>query len=147
VRRQDVGSLSPKRGAPGEVRYVGDQIVGLQKPEWLPFSPLATNLEILTPPVARIRVAANQPFAELALRLCEVPPQGKSCFIEETLRALEQEAVLFERTNKIGRRARLAVRTVGQFRATGGDHVRLRRPWSPVGHRSAGIQNDRERQR
>jgi putative CocE/NonD family hydrolase len=98
----DEGRLSPKIGARSEVSYVGDKIVGLQKPEWLPFppegmpgeqtpddhnsllfdtAPLDTDVEILGHPVARIRVAANQPVAQLALRLCEVTPDGKSWLV------------------------------------------------------------------
>ena len=39
------------------------------------------DLEILGHPVARIRVAADQPVAKLALRLCEVTPEGKSWLV------------------------------------------------------------------
>jgi uncharacterized protein len=94
--------LSPKIGARTEVKYVGDKIVGLRKPEWLPFppegmpgeqtpddrkslvfdtAPLRSDVEILGHPVARIRVAANQPVAKLALRLCEVTPEGQSWLV------------------------------------------------------------------
>jgi putative CocE/NonD family hydrolase len=96
------GRLSPAPGARSEARYVGDDIVGLQKPEWLPFppegipgeqtsddrkslvfdtDPLTSDLEILGHPVARIRVAADQPVAKLALRLCEVSREGKSWLV------------------------------------------------------------------
>jgi uncharacterized protein len=98
----DRGRLSPKMGAPGEVSVVGDRIVGLKKPEWLPFppegmpgeqtpddskslvfdsAPLDADVEILGHPVARIRVAADQPVAKLALRLCEVTPEGQSWLV------------------------------------------------------------------
>jgi putative CocE/NonD family hydrolase len=98
----DRGRLTAKSGPRSEVRYVGDQIVGLQKPEWLPFppeglpgeqtpddrksllfdtAPLEADLEILGHPVARIRVAADQAVAKLALRLCEVTPDGKSWLV------------------------------------------------------------------
>jgi uncharacterized protein len=98
----DDGRLSPKIGSRSEVNYVGDKIVGLKKPEWLPFppegmpgeqtaddlkslvfdsSPLDSDVEILGHPVARIRVAANQPVAKLALRLCEVTPDGHSWLV------------------------------------------------------------------
>ena len=98
----DEGRLSPRIGARSDVSYKGDQIVGLQKPEWLPFppegmpgeqtpddrkslvfdtAPLVSDLEILGHPVARIRVAADQPVAKLALRLCEVTPEGKSWLV------------------------------------------------------------------
>jgi putative CocE/NonD family hydrolase len=98
----DDGRLSPKIGTRSEVKYVGDRIVGLQKPEWLPFppegmpgeqtpddrnsllfdtDPLDSDLEILGHPIARVRVAADQPVAKLALRLCEVTPEGKSWLV------------------------------------------------------------------
>jgi uncharacterized protein len=96
------GRLSFKPGAHGEVKYVGDKIVGLQKPEWLPFppegipgeqtpddrnsllfdsDPLDADIEILGHPVAHVRVAADQPVAKLALRLCEVTPDGQSWLV------------------------------------------------------------------
>jgi uncharacterized protein len=86
----------------GELRYVGDKIVGTCKPEWLPFppegipseqgpddrlsllfdsAPLDSDLEILGHPIALVRVAADQPIAKLALRLCEVSPQGESWLV------------------------------------------------------------------
>jgi uncharacterized protein len=95
----DEGRLSPKSGSGATTQYVGEKIVGLQKPEWLPFppegipgeqtpddqnslvfdtAPLESELEILGHPVARIRVAANRPVAKLAVRLCEVTADGKS---------------------------------------------------------------------
>jgi putative CocE/NonD family hydrolase len=98
----DEGRLSPEEGPHGSVVYVADKVVGLQKPEWLPFppegmpteqtpddrkslifdtSPLAADMEILGHPVARIRVSANRPVAKLALRLCEVTPEGKSWLV------------------------------------------------------------------
>jgi X-Pro dipeptidyl-peptidase C-terminal non-catalytic domain len=40
--------------------------------------PLGADIEILGHPIARIRVAADQPVAKLALRLCEVTPAGES---------------------------------------------------------------------
>lgn len=98
----DEGRLAVASGARSEVRYVGDRIVGLRKPEWLPFppeglpgeqtpddrksllfdsEPLRADLEILGRPVARIRVAADQPVAKIALRLCELKPDGKSWLV------------------------------------------------------------------
>lgn len=98
----DDGHLSPAAGSHGTVVYVADKIVGLQKPEWLPFPPegmpgeqtpddrkslvfdtrvLDADLEILGHPVARIRVSADRPVAKLALRLCEVTPQGQSWLV------------------------------------------------------------------
>jgi len=98
----DEGRLSLEAGSHGSVVYVADKVVGLQKPEWLPFppegmpkeqtpddrkslvfdtAPLGADLEILGHPVARIRVSANQPVAKIALRLCEVTPEGKSWLV------------------------------------------------------------------
>ncbi len=98
----DERGLAPKAGTHSEVKYVGDQIVGLDKPEWLPFppeglpteqssddrksllfdsGPLGADIEILGHPIARIRVAADQPVAKLALRLCEVTPAGESWLV------------------------------------------------------------------
>jgi putative CocE/NonD family hydrolase len=98
----DEGHLSPEAGSHGSAVYVADKVVGLQKPEWLPFPPegmpaeqtpddrkslvfdtrpLGADLEILGHPIARIRVAANRPVAKIALRLCEVTPEGKSWLV------------------------------------------------------------------
>jgi putative CocE/NonD family hydrolase len=98
----DEGRLSHSAKSHGTVEYVADKIVGLQKPEWLPFppeglpgeqtpddrkslvfdsEPLDADMEILGHPVARIRVASNRPVAKLALRLCEVTPDGKSWLV------------------------------------------------------------------
>jgi hypothetical protein len=98
----DERGLAPAAGTHSEVNYVGNQIVGLDKPEWLPFppeglpteqtsddrksllfdsAPLGTEIEILGHPIARIRVAADQPVAKLALRLCEVTPAGESWLV------------------------------------------------------------------
>jgi putative CocE/NonD family hydrolase len=96
------GLLSSTAKSRDTVVYVADQVVGLQKPEWLPFPPqglpreqtpddrkslvfdtppLGADMEILGHPIARIRVAANRPVAKLALRLCEVTPEGKSWLV------------------------------------------------------------------
>ena len=98
----DDGRLSPKPGSQAVSVYVADKIVGLEKPEWLPFppaglpreqtpddqhsllfdtAPLESDLEILGHPVAKIRVSANRPVAKLALRLCEVTSDGKSWLV------------------------------------------------------------------
>jgi hypothetical protein len=98
----DDGRLSPKPGSQAVSVYVADKIVGLQKPEWLPFppaglpreqtpddqhsllfdtAPLESDLEILGHPIARMRISANRPVAKLALRLCEVTSDGKSWLV------------------------------------------------------------------
>jgi len=94
--------LSGKRGPESKVAYVASKVVGLRKPEWLPFppegipgeqtpddrnslvfdsAPLDADVEILGHPVARIRVASDRPVAKLALRLCEVMPDGQSWLV------------------------------------------------------------------
>ena len=96
------GLLSTVAKSRDTVVYVADRVVGLQKPEWLPFPPqglpreqtpddrkslvfdtppLDADTEILGHPIARIRVAADRPVAKLALRLCEVTPEGKSWLV------------------------------------------------------------------
>jgi putative CocE/NonD family hydrolase len=98
----NAGKLEAEAGPRNNVVYVANKIVGLQKPAWLPFppaglpgeqspddrnsllfdtAPLAADLEILGHPVAHIRVAADQPVAKVALRLCEVTPDGKSWLV------------------------------------------------------------------
>jgi hypothetical protein len=83
-------------------RCRGDRIVGLAKVEWVPFAPpelpgeqsaddgrslvfdsapLADPLEMLGAPVFRVRVAADRPHAKIAVRLCEVTPEGKSWLV------------------------------------------------------------------
>jgi uncharacterized protein len=96
------GALAPVAGGTDTAVFVADKVVGLQKPAWLPFppqglpgeqtpddrksllfdsAPLSADLEILGHPVAKIRVAADRPVAKLALRLCEVTPEGKSWLV------------------------------------------------------------------
>jgi hypothetical protein len=98
----DGGHLSAALGSHDTVVYRADKIVGLQKPEWLPFppegmpgdqtpddrkslvfdsAPLDADVEILGHPIARIRVSADRPVAKLALRLCELTPDGKSWLV------------------------------------------------------------------
>lgn len=94
--------LARSPGPKSSVTYKGDRIVGLQRLEWLPFPPegmpgeqspddhksllfdsppLQSDIEIFGHPVAHIRVAADQAVAKLALRLCEVTPQGQSWLV------------------------------------------------------------------
>jgi hypothetical protein len=44
-------------------------------------APLASDLEILGYPIAKVRVAADVPVAKLAVRLTEVTPEGKSWLV------------------------------------------------------------------
>jgi uncharacterized protein len=94
------GRLSPKPGSHDHVKYVGDKIVGLTKPQWVygrptefeqspddrnslvfDSAPLDHDLEILGYPIAKIRVSADVPVAQLAVRLTEVTPEGKSWLV------------------------------------------------------------------
>jgi uncharacterized protein len=91
------GRLSPNPGARDQVKYVGDKIVGLTKPQWVygrptefeqtpddrnsllfDSAPLDNELDILGYPIAKIRVSADVPVAQIAVRLTEVTPEGKS---------------------------------------------------------------------
>ena len=79
---------------------VGDKIVGLTKPQWVygrptefeqtpddrnsllfDSAPLHRDLEILGYPIAKIRVSADVPVAQIAVRLTEVTPEGKSWLV------------------------------------------------------------------
>jgi putative CocE/NonD family hydrolase len=106
----DHGRLSAVPGK-GHITYLADKVVGLQKPEWLPFPPeglpgeqtpddrkslvfdsdvLQADIDILGHAVAHMRVAADRPVSQLALRLCEVDPDGKSWLITYGLLNLTQ---------------------------------------------------------
>jgi putative CocE/NonD family hydrolase len=104
----DAGSqLSLTSGAAGQVRYVGDRMVGLTKPQWvygrptefeqspddqrsLCFDSAALNedMEILGYPVVTLRVSADVPVAKVAVRLTEVTPDGKSWLVCYNIRNL-----------------------------------------------------------
>jgi uncharacterized protein len=94
------GQLSPTPKSRDHVEYVGDKIVGLTKPQWVygrptefeqtpddrnsllfDSAPLDHDLEILGYPIAKIRVSANVPVAQIAVRLTEVTPEGKSWLV------------------------------------------------------------------
>jgi putative CocE/NonD family hydrolase len=97
----DAGArLAPHPKSREHVKYVGDKIVGLTKPQWVygrptefeqspddrnsllfDSAPLEHNLEILGYPIAKIRVSADVPVAQLAVRLTEVTPEGKSWLV------------------------------------------------------------------
>jgi uncharacterized protein len=94
------GRLSPKPGSREHVKYVGDKVVGLTKPQWVygrptefeqspddrnslvfDSAPLDRDLEILGYPIAKIRLGADVPIAQLAVRLTEVTPEGQSWLV------------------------------------------------------------------
>lgn len=103
--------LSRRPNAHEPVRYVGDKIVGLTKPQWVygrptefeqtpddrnslvfDSAPLEHDLEILGYPTARIRVSADVPVAQVAVRLTEVTPEGKSWLVTYNVLNLTRRA-------------------------------------------------------
>jgi putative CocE/NonD family hydrolase len=110
----DAGALlSSKAGARTHVSYVGDKIVGITKPQWVYGRPteleqtpddrnsllfdsevLAEDLEILGYPTAKLRVSANVPIAQCAVRLTEVTPDGKSWLVTYNLLNLTRRSSL-----------------------------------------------------
>jgi putative CocE/NonD family hydrolase len=98
------GRLAEKPAAEGHIKYVGDKIVGLTKPQWIygrpteleqsaddkkslvfDTAPLDADLEILGYPTARFRISADVPIAHLGVRLTEVTPDGKSWLVSYNL--------------------------------------------------------------
>jgi predicted acyl esterase len=89
------GILSREAGVRAKVTYVGDKIVGVTKPQWVygrpteleqtpdddkslvfDSAPLEQDLEILGYPIAKLRVSADVPVAQCAVRLTEVTPMA-----------------------------------------------------------------------
>jgi len=92
------GTLSARPDAGGTSTYVGDKIVGMRKPQWMPSLPgdqtsddkkslifdslaLDVDREILGYPLAKFRISSNVPIAKVAVRLTEVLPDGKSWLV------------------------------------------------------------------
>jgi putative CocE/NonD family hydrolase len=94
------GRLSANPNSRDHIKYVGDKIVGLTKPQWVygrptefeqtpddrnsllfDSAPLDSDLEILGLPIAKIRVSADVPVAQIAVRVTEVTPEGKSWLV------------------------------------------------------------------
>jgi predicted acyl esterase len=92
------GTLTPDTVPQSFLTHVGDKIVGMCKPQWMPSLPLeqtsddskslvfdsielAADTEIIGIPVAKIRVSANVPVAKLVVRLNEVLPNGQSWLV------------------------------------------------------------------
>lgn len=103
--------LSPRPNSRERIRYVGDRIVGVTKPQWVygrptefeqtpddrnslvfDSAPLEHDLEILGYPLAKVRVSADVPVAQLAVRLTEVTPEGKSWLVTYNLLNLTRRA-------------------------------------------------------
>ncbi len=91
--------LSPVPGLATLRRNKANNAIGLATPEWVPFgqqempgdqnaddrlsitydlSALEADGELLGVPVARLRLSANRPVAQVAVRLCKVLPDGRS---------------------------------------------------------------------
>jgi len=91
--------LSPGAGPASTRRHQSHNAVGLKTPEWVPFgqeempgdqraddalsitydlAPLEADMDLLGVPTVRLRVAADKPVAQVAVRLCKVMPDGTS---------------------------------------------------------------------
>lgn len=91
--------LSPVAGKATRRTHRSHNRVGLDTPEWAPFgmqemagdqrdddarslvydlAPLAADMQLLGVPRVRLRIAADRPQAQLAMRLCKVLPDGSS---------------------------------------------------------------------
>ncbi|WP_404366714.1 CocE/NonD family hydrolase [Sphingomonas sp. MMS24-J45] len=91
--------LAPRPGAGKRRQHRSDNAVGLATPEWVPFgqdempgdqrhddaasicydmAPLPADVELLGVPRVRLRVAADKPVAQIAVRLCKVMHDGTS---------------------------------------------------------------------
>ncbi len=109
--------LAPRPKSREHIKYVGDKIVGLTKPQWVygrptefeqtpddrnslvfDSAPLAHDLEILGYPLAKIRVSADVPVAQIAVRLTEVTPEGKSWLVTYNLLNLTRRASMEQPT-------------------------------------------------
>jgi uncharacterized protein len=97
------GDLQRDRPSPSIVRHSSPQTVGLSAGSWLPYSnpadlpadqrcddagsmcfdtsPLTEPVELLGVPEVRIDVAASQPHAFIAVRLCDLAPDNTSALI------------------------------------------------------------------
>ena len=96
------GRMQSRPPAPSRLRLTGDKVVGLAKPEWIPFAAselpqdqrhddarsmvfdgpmLHQDCEILGIPRLHVRLTSDRPVAQLAARLCEVRPDGTSLLI------------------------------------------------------------------
>ena len=94
------GRLSANPNSRDHITYIGNKIVGLTKPQWVygrptefeqtpddrnsllfDSAPLDRDLEILGYPIAKVRVSADVPVAQIAVRLTEVTAEGKSWLV------------------------------------------------------------------
>ena len=91
--------LTSEPGGDETLRLEGGRVIGLGKPEWVPFAtaelpgeqwaddalslsfdsePMDGRTELLGAPLARLRITADQPVATVAVRLTEVTEDGHS---------------------------------------------------------------------
>lgn len=111
------GHLSSEPASHAAVTYVGDKIVGVTKPQWVyarptefeqsaddrnsllfDSAPLTQDLDILGAPRVKVRVSANVPVAQVAVRLTEVTPEGKSWLVSYNLLNLTRRESMEKRT-------------------------------------------------
>ena len=100
------GALADRAPPPSRLTYVGDKLVGLAKPEWIPYAvaelprdqsaddaqslvfelpALTEPLEILGVPTLHLRVTSDRPVAKLAARLSEVGADGRAWLVTSGL--------------------------------------------------------------
>ncbi|HTU28098.1 MAG TPA: CocE/NonD family hydrolase [Solirubrobacteraceae bacterium] len=101
------GTLSEERGPAREVEHVGSELAGADAGAWCPYGepvdfppdqraedglavsftsgPLAERTEILGRPIVRLQLSVDRPQALVALRLCDVAPDGSSLLIARAL--------------------------------------------------------------
>ena len=91
--------LAPAPGPAARRSHRSRNAIGLQTPEWVPFghaempgeqsaddalslvfdrAPLTAPLDLLGTPVARLRLSADRPVAQVAVRLCKLTAEGRS---------------------------------------------------------------------
>jgi putative CocE/NonD family hydrolase len=97
------GSLEPAKAAPRQLAFRSPASTGIDGGEWCGFglagelagdqraedgrsltfetAPLDARMEILGAPVAELTLASDKPVAQLAVRLCDVVPDGASTLV------------------------------------------------------------------
>lgn len=124
-RFTDAG-LSNTAGPAKARKHRSYNVVGFDTPEWVPFGqqelpgdqraddalsitfdtpPLDASLELLGTPSVRLRLAADKPAAQVAVRLCKVLPDGSSWRLGYGLLNLQHHAGFGRRTPLVPGRA------------------------------------------
>jgi hypothetical protein len=100
-------TLTHERRSSGEVTHVGSELAGADAGAWCPYGevvdfapdqraedglalsftspPLDERVEILGRPIARLRLSVDRPQALVAMRLCDVAPDGSSLLVARAL--------------------------------------------------------------